>query len=527
MDFENYDEYRIPPNPKLTENYQKSTKFGKVKEKNSERNVASNLPIDNTYFDINSKTSEFSENGHGYTLFFKISKFSIYGLLVSIVPLAIGLMILFHTGNDCEGETVNNNTPPKKPLFNSTESHRARNQIERYAKLHNFEIDLNPLDDIFEDRDGDGLEVSEVFGQTIEFFSGNYLRRFFIYVCRDEDNTIQRNLKPEFREFCMKYYFDLCDQTPESSGCMKRAIDFYNEKLVHFSCAKTWINKISLSNRIEKIDRTRLADKILPYIYQVIFYVMIIGTLAFQWWHDKYRIKLKEDSQEINDISLMLDKLPFGEKYTGVNLKEKIFEVFESHGYKLMDINFAFDIEEFIKLKEEYKDLRREYEKKKYKANLTQINMSVDDQTSEKEDLIDKNYKKMKELEEKILKLENDFEEEKIELMIGKAFIMFASTDERNECFERFKVDGFWHNFIDTCFSKIKKDRLILKDIKGEDIRIQVEDSYEPQDIIWESLKYGYIHKFIRERISSLIGYVVVIIGFFGLYYMKTNQVIS
>lgn len=521
LDFEEYNEYQIPPNPTLIENYKRSTKFSKVTDINSKKNIASNLPIMTEDFKLGSKTSEFSENGHGYTLFFKISKFSVYGLLFSIVPLAITLIILFHSGNDCEGETVNNS---REKLFNKSEAHNARNQIQRYAYMHRMNIDLNPLDDIFEDRDGDGLEVSEVFGQTIEFFSGDYIRRFFKFICRDQDDTIRRNLKKDYREFCSKYFFEICDIRPENGECMKSAIEFYNQKMVHFSCAKTWINKISLSNRIEKVDRQASIDRVFPYLYQVIFYLMILGTLVFQWWHDKYRIKLIAESKEMDIISLMLDELPCGEEYKNVDLKTKIVELFQEKGYELTSINFAFDVEKFLELKKEYKELRTKYEKEIYEEKRNKEN-GKKKEYKEIEELLNENFVKVDELEKEISRLEKDFAQNKVELMVGKAFITFKNTDERNECFEKFKVDGYLNNIIDFFFDGYSKHKLILKDVNGKDIRIQVEDSYLPQDIIWETLKYSYLQKFFRGAISSIIGYIIVTAGFFGLYYMKTNQV--
>lgn len=493
--------------------------FGKVIDPGSKKNIASSLPIGTEVFTLHTPTTEFSENGHGYTLFFKIIKYCLYALLVSIVPLSIILMIMFHSGDDCAGEMTGEETKGK---FKGNETSHAMNQIRRYAMMHDFHIDLNPLDDIFEDRDGDGIEVSEMFGQTIEFFSGNYLRRFFAYVCRDEDDTEFRNLKENYREFCMKYYFDICDQRPKSKPCMDRAMDFYKKTNVHFSCARTWINLISLSNRIEKADRHSIADAMLPYLYQAIFYFLLIGTLVFQWWHEKFRLKLKQEARELDDISLLLSELPCGEKYTGVDLKKKILDSFEKEGYKIKKIVFAFDIEEFVQLKEEYKELKTTYEKKKYKQRN---NLGETALQSEHDELLDKDLQKIQELDKKIKKFEQDFDNRKIELMVGKAFIMFSSSDERNECFEKYRVDGFWNNFFDYFYEDFMKFKFILKDVKGEDIRIQVEDSYEPQDVIWESLKYGYIQKFFRESLSSIIGYIVVISGFFGLYYMKTNQV--
>jgi hypothetical protein len=60
--------------------------------------------VDNEPYNICSKCSTFSQNGRGYSLIFKIIKFGIYGLGLSLLPIAVIMMAIFSTGNDCVGK---------------------------------------------------------------------------------------------------------------------------------------------------------------------------------------------------------------------------------------------------------------------------------------------------------------------------------------------------------------------------------------------------------------------------------------
>lgn len=96
-----YEEHKIPPDEKLTEEYRISTVFGKADPNSKVINSASQLPLENKRFGITSKASQFSINGEGFSLFYKIVKFGVWGIIVCLVPLAVTLMLIYSTGNDC------------------------------------------------------------------------------------------------------------------------------------------------------------------------------------------------------------------------------------------------------------------------------------------------------------------------------------------------------------------------------------------------------------------------------------------
>lgn len=118
-----YEEHKIPPDEKLTEEYKQSTDFGASDPRDKNINSASQLSIKNKRFNLTSKGSEFSINGEGYSLFYKIVKFAIYGVTIALVPLAVILMIIYHSGDDCG---------PSKKVAGDGRRILEKNHIEEY-----------------------------------------------------------------------------------------------------------------------------------------------------------------------------------------------------------------------------------------------------------------------------------------------------------------------------------------------------------------------------------------------------------
>lgn len=127
-----YEEHKIPPNEKLTKEYQISTDFGKADPKSKNINAASQLPIENQKFTLMTKPAEFSINGEGYSLFYKITKYGIFGLVFCLVPLTYALMLIYHSGDDC-GKDLKE-IPTERILGDQMEKGVSRlgNRIEKY-----------------------------------------------------------------------------------------------------------------------------------------------------------------------------------------------------------------------------------------------------------------------------------------------------------------------------------------------------------------------------------------------------------
>ena len=108
----NYNEFQIPPDKTLLDNYVKATNFGSsihsIKEAGNRANTRvcpiSGLPLDNKPYSMCDTPSEYIHNGIAYVLFFKVLKYIIIGV-VFLLPLALYYMKLYGGGHYCSGDS--------------------------------------------------------------------------------------------------------------------------------------------------------------------------------------------------------------------------------------------------------------------------------------------------------------------------------------------------------------------------------------------------------------------------------------
>jgi hypothetical protein len=59
------------------------------------------LPLNNELFTLSSSPEEFAENGAAYSILFKFIKVLSLGLLLTVFPLSVYLMVSYSKGDDC------------------------------------------------------------------------------------------------------------------------------------------------------------------------------------------------------------------------------------------------------------------------------------------------------------------------------------------------------------------------------------------------------------------------------------------
>lgn len=109
----NYNEFQIPPDKTLLDNYVKATNFGcsvhAIKEAGNRANTKvcpiSGLPLENKPYSMCDSPSDYIHNGIAYVLFFKVLKYVIIGVLF-LLPLALYYMKLYGGGRFCSGDTT-------------------------------------------------------------------------------------------------------------------------------------------------------------------------------------------------------------------------------------------------------------------------------------------------------------------------------------------------------------------------------------------------------------------------------------
>ena len=106
--------------------------------------------------------------------------------------------------------------------------------------------------------------------------------------------------------------------------------------------------------------------------------------------------------------------------------------------------------------------------------------------------------------------------------MVGKAFISFDTIEIREKFYDKYQTKGYLFSLIDF----LKGDFMTLK-LGDKSFYLSVETAGEPQDIVWENLKYSEKSKFMRRLVSYIVCFILIIIGFSVTYYLNTDNVHS
>ena len=182
------------------------------------RCAASQLCVENEPFTLSSKASDFSQNGRGYSLFFKIIKFGFFGLGLSLLPLALIMMMLFRSGNDCTAKygqnastyfengdesapqsSLENSINNPELVFASREGAQNATVADHKFRFDNLGDDITGISEAFNPVTG----VSSFFETTIHGLSHNYIQRYFKKICEHKEKADAA--QNHYRNFCTQY----------------------------------------------------------------------------------------------------------------------------------------------------------------------------------------------------------------------------------------------------------------------------------------------------------------------------------
>ena len=387
-----------------------------------------------------------------------------------------------------------------------------------------FSDDFKEVGDLFDPID----DISTLFNATMSVLTNNYIHRFFFRVCKVETQDYD-DINKDYKQFCQKYLENKCYIRPESAICHQATLVFYETKNVKNHCYMTWANMISLSNRIEKADRVTRVDKMLPLIFTLIFLALVFALTFFFFWHERYSIELNSKTSTIRDFSLLVTDLPGVDTLQEeTNLRENLEVAFLVSGYELRSVNFVYKTEEYLMLKNRKERLISIKFKEEYRmANEMGLNSSQNVQnmilqTASDADLLSDLQRQIEDTELQLKRLEARFDGDDVGLIDGKAFVCFNSGKERDECYAKYRKKGWLYKRIGLGF--YTRDFLML-DIRGDLAQVFVELPDEPGDIIWENVNIRESERLVRKFASFGAGLLVLGVGFFGLYFLKTEKV--
>lgn len=425
------------------------------------------------------------------------------------------------------------------------------------------------------------FELGSLSSDSVRIIYENFLRRYYDKVCEYDPARPSRldspvttrmmtivkdgtgSIKRDFRIICTKYLKtrrSLAIAVDENSTIKKDFsageslaqniartklitepfIKFYEDRNVFGRCQKNFINILSLNNRYEWVDRDLFFDKMLPYLHVLIVFVMVVSIVIYEYWHEDYCAILQSNSLSVGDYTLRFYNLPYGRKYMGYPLRENLKTVirYGDHRNVVRNINFNYDINEYLSKKDELskqividyrsylKTRLEEIEKLEKENELKGINSN---NKRDNEPLLGKENTqaetasdKTKNLIREIQKFQERYDKDAIELMTGQAHVSFENIHIRDLFYKKFRKKGFcYENFRMFHYREVE---LSLPVNNGERM-IYCKKPNEPNDIIWENLKYSRLSRFFRRLFADFISFFILFLGFFFLYYMKTHQV--
>lgn len=420
------------------------------------------------------------------------------------------------------------------------------------------------------------FELGDFYTNSANIIYENFLRRYYDRICEFNVETQQSKLelklsekrsladeivrdgtgalKKDFETICIRYIRTrktllqdvegnsdikkdfsagetLAQNVARTQLITEPFIKFYEDKHIYGRCKPNFINKISLNNRYEWVDRDKLFDKLLPYLHVLIVIVMLVMIVGFEYWHENYCAKLEAQSLKVGDYSLRFYNLPHGEKYQGYPLRANLINSVRYGEYRnvVTDINFVYDIDRYMEAKEELaKQIVKDY-RDELKRHLDEVSegdfkvIGANDRNMENESLqTEIASDKTKQLIDEIDKWEKRYDEDDITLMTGHAYISFKTIEIRDLFYQKFKKKGFFYNNFRIFH---KRDVELSIPVNNEERMIYCKRPTEPHDILWENLKYSRLSRFFRRLSADIISFLILVIGFFVLYYMKTDRV--
>ena len=298
-------------------------------------------------------------------------------------------------------------------------------------------------------------------------------------------------------------------------------------------CEKDWIHEYSIANFGREFDSRHV------WINVVLIVFMYVLTPIFKnkLYNEQKKIDIETDTAR--DFTIMATYLP------KMATKEEITEFFNTTlpGSKVAKVSRAYDISRLSTLIKEKKYLKHKLlnEHARFYKHEDHIHhhRDLDDHIGtrqleqisgmpgkdEIDDIPDAKYQKcLREYLDKKKEVKEERESitrDKGELFTGIAYITFESMRDAERYVKRFSIDGrSW--FLRGCKYKMKYTG--PSGTEESEKRLRIDRSPEPEEVLWENLKFPFRVQLSRKFYTALLVLVVLGVTFgvmFGIKYMK------
>ena len=445
-------------------------------------------------------TDEFIQNGQAISLYFSFYIYSIFILIIAFLSISLPCLIISYSRTD--------------------ELNKICNKIYENIKIEECKIYLDNAHNIEDENKNSFNFILDYSGLNIK----NY-RIIHEILTENDDN----NLEDIFVNYSVLNF-----------------IGIWTILLIYFGYTILINNKDYLPD----------IDLFSPKNYSIMITGMD-GFFTYLRTKTNYMSIIKEpenkenstnDKKDSSEREYIDEKSNAGVDKFEALFQEKLSEIFldDNKKYDIKKVNFCFKLNKYIELEEKLEKcteitslINSPYQKQKnlgikkksdrlyYYSPLSDFNIHICERTKKLSDIIDEK----KEVEKQINQLLEEAKEINMEKFAGAVIISFNTIKEKEEFMSHIpnslfikllKIIGkLRYFFCFCCIDKIDNSKFVMKNLK-----INIEDAPNPEDIIFENLEFTQQSKVYRVVGINMISLLLIAIGFGIILGFKQLQII-
>lgn len=468
---------------------QELTSFGRL--------VATEHGIENIPFSICDSTSEFKDIGIGYSLYFDVMKFLIYISIGIFIIFALPSMFFNYDGEECLSESKMEVL--KEKILKTPYKDRKLLQGKSYF-----------LPDTFGDWGSSAFEISGEMETVMMSFCST-------------KNLIGSEAS------CTKFS-DLDCSSNFTEKCSEIAYKAIRKNLSKSICAESFTSSLSLGNRVGYYQKPSQSVLYFEGVTLLLVYVGLIVMFTYMIYYMFGKITQYDNAVLTpEDFTVKITGLPSKgtiDEEQGKKLRQLLHDTIEGFGFKVAEINFTYDLADYVNLRQQYCDSlgKKNYKKYIQKLQLEGKNVKIDKEMEKEQD--DPIRIMLDEIVEQVLvSQEKLFEECNPNFLLGSAYVSFHTWQDAQKFEEYFGFSGKIYDFTGYCPQQ--ENKLVL-DFGKKQFNLHVDIAPQPSDIIWENLPYSGMNRWIRTQIVFILTVFCVIFSFvlFGFLELQLVTII-
>ena len=402
----------------------------------------------------------------------------------------------------------------------------------------------------------DQKELKNVGGNMVKCFMRNvltrFLRKFYDNICEfseklkitknsSKDEKLAKDICVGYKKSVNKVQKKLQIKKEEAQKQVilgsDELVKYYEQEFVFDRCEKSFFNVLSLSNRYMLFKPSITDDWIIPSIEVILAVALLIGLIAFEYWHEKFYAEFVDVKTAIGEFTLMIENLPCGPEYEGKfdiqqTLRQLIEDDRDNHGLpvqkkvEIQEFSYAFNPKHYLSMKEKMHQKRAEEYRIDLENRVEALESgSFQDDHSEFSETVERKARVQAEihmLRASLAETLNGYTKLKKTDMLGVAFVTINDAEDLDHIRLRYAPRKCLGIF--GCCSK-KRNMWMRDPLTGKEIDLRVSQAREPGDIIWANLGIPPWQRALREFITIFLIILSCGLGLYAVYKFEYSKV--